>query len=72
MVASRLAKLEVGTNQHVEISTPSQAKAAEMLNVSRESVISARKVIDQGSVELIKKVDAGKIAVSTTAKKQNC
>lgn len=65
MVASRLATLEIGANQHVEISTPSQSVAAAMLNVSRESVISARKVLDQGSAELINKVDSGEIAVST-------
>lgn len=40
----------------VEISTMSQTQAAELLNVSRESVVSAKKVIDQGSEELIKKV----------------
>ena len=70
MVASRLATLEIGSNQHVEISTPSQSQAAEMLNVSRESLISARKVLDQGSEELIQKVDTGEIAVSTAAKKK--
>lgn len=68
MVASRLATLEVGANQHVEISTPSQSKAANLLNVSRESVVSARKVLDQGTHELIQKVDAGELAVSTAAK----
>lgn len=31
MVASRLAILEIGTNQHTEISAPSQSDAAAML-----------------------------------------
>ena len=59
-------------NSNVEISTieVSQTEAANLLNVSRESVISARKVLDQGSEELIQKVDTGEIAVSTAAKKK--
>jgi len=65
MVASRLATLEKGVNQHTEISAPSQAEAASMLNVSTDSVQFARKVLDQGSEELINKVDGGEIAVST-------
>lgn len=74
MVASRLATLDRGnpnfTNSNVEISTigVSQSQAAELLNVSRESVVSARKVLDQGSEALIQKVDAGELAVSTAAK----
>ena len=68
MVASRLANMQRGNpnfvNSNVEISTieVSQTEAANLLNVSRESVISARKVLDQGSEELIQKVDTGEIA----------
>jgi hypothetical protein len=55
MVASRLANLSHGQKKaDVEIST-TQTEAAELLNVSRESVVSAKKVIDQGSEELYKK-----------------
>lgn len=67
MVAGRLANMKQGARTDiVEISTMSQTNASELLNVSRESVISARKVLDQGSEELIKKVDGGEIAVSTS------
>lgn len=67
MVASRLANLNHGQKKSdVEIST-TQTEAANLLNVSRESVVSAKKVLDQGSEELIQKVDAGEIAVSTAA-----
>jgi hypothetical protein len=52
MVSSRLVNREVGSN-HTEISAPSQAMAVEILNVSRESVISARKVLNQGLEEII-------------------
>lgn len=68
MVASRLANLEHGQKKaDVEIST-TQTEAANLLNVSRESVVSARKVLDQGTEALIQKVDAGELAVSTAAK----
>ena len=53
-------------NTNVEIST-TQTEAANLLNVSRESVVSARKVLDQGSEELISKVDRGEVAVRTAA-----
>lgn len=69
MVASRLANMQQGARTDiVEISTMSQTQAADLLNVSRESVISAKKVLDQGSEALIQKVDAGELAVSTAAK----
>lgn len=73
MVASRLANMQHGGDRksedfNVEISTlVSQSEAANLLNVSRESVVSAKKVIDKGTEELIQKVDAGEIAVSTAA-----
>lgn len=68
MVASRLSNLGHGQKKaDVEIST-TQTEAANLLNVSRESVVSARKVLDQGTHELIQKVDAGELAVSTAAK----
>lgn len=73
MVASRLANMQHGGDRksedfNVEISTlVSQTEAANLLNVSRESVVSARKVLDQGSEELISKVDRGEVAVRTAA-----
>jgi N6-adenosine-specific RNA methylase IME4 len=51
----------------VEISTLTQTEAADLLNVSRESVISARKVREQGVPELAEAVNTGQVAVSTAA-----
>jgi ParB-like chromosome segregation protein Spo0J len=45
----------------------SQAQAAELLNVSRQSVNTARKVHDQGVPELVEKVTAGALSVSAAA-----
>ena len=67
MVANAIANLKRGTNQHVEISTPTQSQAAELLNVSRESVVNARKVREGGVSELAEAVRAGQVAVSTAA-----
>ncbi len=62
-VTARLATLKVGANQHVEISTPSQADAAQRLNVSRDSVQAARKVLEHGAPELVRAVEQGRVAV---------
>jgi len=67
MVANRLATLEKGANQHAGIPAPSQAKAAELLNVNRDSVQTARKVSEAGTPELIAAVDAGEVTVSAAA-----
>jgi len=68
MVATRLAKLPKGTNQHTEISASStQEEAAAVLNVSVDSVQAARKVEEAGTPELVKAVDAGKVSVSAAA-----
>lgn len=73
MVASRLANLTEGRPKNaVEISIVSQTEAANLLNVSRESVVSAQKVLEQGSEELIQKVDVGEIAVRTATRKCTC
>ena len=67
MVASRLANLNHGQKKaDVEIST-TQTEAAQLLNVSRESVVSARKVLDQGDQSLIEAVDSGKVSISAAA-----
>src|SRR5262249_32633156 len=68
MVAARIATLPVGANQHAEISAPAQAEAADLVNVSRESVQFARKVQQEGIPELVKAVEAGKVTVSTASK----
>lgn len=74
MVASRLANMQQGGDRKsedfkTEISALiSQPEAAKLLNVSTDSVQFARKVLDQGTHELIQKVDAGELAVSTAAK----
>lgn len=45
----------------------SQTQAAELMNVSRESVVMARKVREQGVPELAEQVVTGKVKVSTAA-----
>lgn len=68
MVASRIANMRQGERTDiVEISTMSQADAAKELNVSRESVVNAKKVSESPVAELGEKVDSGDIAVSTAA-----
>ena len=62
MAGARAANLQLGDNQHsqgVPIGTASQ-----LLNVSRRSILRARKVIAYGIPELVKAVDDGKITVS--------
>ena len=54
LVAAKIAKLPKGANQHAQICAPSQDKAAKMLKVSRRSVQSARKVLDNGTPALKK------------------
>jgi hypothetical protein len=61
-----IAKLKRGSNQHAEISAPSQSKAAELLKGDRRSVQHARAVANNGIPELVKAVEQGK-AVSTAA-----
>jgi N6-adenosine-specific RNA methylase IME4 len=68
MVMARLATLRKGANQHAEISAPSQAQAAKMLNVSVDTGQFARKVLDKGAPELVAAVDRGNLAVSAAAK----
>ena len=67
MVAAKLAELEQGANQHRSIDLPSQAQAAEMLNVSRPSVQRARKIRESGDEKLIADVESGKVTVSAAA-----
>lgn len=67
MVAAKIAKQPKGANQHTEISAPSQARAAEMLNVSVDSIQFARRVEEQGVPELAAAVASGAVAVSAAA-----
>lgn len=69
MVAAKIATTKQGARTDlVETSTKSQAQAAEMLNVSRESVVAAKKVLDRGAPELVAAVVAGDAAVSAAAR----
>lgn len=71
MIAARLATLNPGDalsqRSNVGIPVPSQMEAAKLLNVSRDTVTEARKVLTAGTAEEIAKVDAGAAAVSTVA-----
>jgi ParB-like chromosome segregation protein Spo0J len=68
MIADKIATLPKGANQHAQIRAPSQAKAAEMLNVSRTSVETARKVREKGGPELVKEVETGKKTLGKAVK----
>ncbi len=67
IVASKLANMQRGDNQHTAIAATSQEQAAEMLNVSVDTVQRAKKVIDRGSPELVAMVEHGEVAVSTAS-----
>lgn len=61
LVQNRSANLQDGD------APVSQAQAAEMLNVSERSVASAKKVIEQGTPELVDAVERGDASVSAAA-----
>lgn len=68
IVAAKLATMELGDNQHAKEDAqncaPSQDKAAELLNVSRRSVQSAKHVLANGSTALATAVESGDVPVS--------
>lgn len=68
MVAARIANINHGENRFtIDASIDasiSQPEAAELLNVGRASVQRARQVIEQGTPELVAKVESGEMAVS--------
>ena len=72
MVAARIADMKAGDNQHTkevaQICATSQTDAANMLNVSRGTVQSAKKVLNSGDEDLINAVDSGQMSVSVAAK----
>lgn len=69
IAAAKIAKLPKGTNQHTAnaVSSPTQAQAAAMMNVSVDNVQRARKVEEHGAPELVAAVEAGKVSVSAAA-----
>jgi len=66
MIAARLATMRQGERTDlVEISTKlSQEQAADLLQVSRETVIAARKVHTEAAEEVIRAVDAGALRIT--------
>ena len=66
MIAARLATMRQGERTDlVEISTKfSQEQAAGFVHVSRETVVAAKKVLQDGAPELAQAVDAGTLTVS--------
>jgi N6-adenosine-specific RNA methylase IME4/ParB-like chromosome segregation protein Spo0J len=67
MVASKLATLRRGDNQHSPIGETSQARAAQLLNVGKRSVERATEVRDRGALELVQAVERGEVSVSAAA-----
>lgn len=68
MIGAKLANMRQGTRTDiVEISTMSQSAAADLVNVSRETVNMAKVVIDHGTPELARSVERGSIPVSVAA-----
>src|SRR5262245_24145410 len=66
MIAARLATMRQGERTDlVEISTKlSQAQAAGLVHVSRETVVAAKKVLQDGAPELAQAIEAGTLTVS--------
>lgn len=74
MIGGRLATLkrgDVGNGRKVDgqiCPSTSLDESANMLNVGRRSVVSAKQVLGAGSKEIIEAVDSGKLPVSFAAK----
>jgi ParB-like chromosome segregation protein Spo0J len=70
MAAAKIATLKKGANQHTAVAVCSgegdipQAKAAEMMDVSVDSLQRAKKVLDHGTPELQKAVAEGTVSIS--------
>lgn len=68
IVAAKLAKLEDGQRQVGKFAhVPTQAQAAELLNVSERTVKTARQVVNEGTPELVAAVESGAVSVSAAA-----
>jgi hypothetical protein len=65
LIGARIANLQLGANQHSE--GVSIDTASDWLNISRESILRARKALASGIPELVQAVDAGELAVSAAA-----
>ena len=77
LVAARMANMEVG-NPHlggkgsIAVNTTigiSQAQAAKLLNVSRDTVLSAKTVIEEGTDEEIRSLETGEVSARALADK---
>lgn len=72
MIATQLATLKRGDaksqRRDAEISALSQTEAATLLNVSRDLVTDARRVLDEGTAEEIEAARSGVAAVSSIAR----
>lgn len=70
MVAAKLAKMpshRPSKSENLPTSEVSQAQAAQMLNVSDRTIRTAKQVAEQGTPELAKAVEEGKVSVSAAA-----
>lgn len=72
MVAAKLAKLPHGGDRKSEQPAnlplgPTQAQAAELLNVSERTLRTAKVVQEEGAPELVAAVETGKVSVSAAA-----
>jgi ParB-like chromosome segregation protein Spo0J len=63
-VAAKMAKLPRGANQHRPIELPSQKEAADMLNVSTNTVKRSKVVLEHGITELADMQQSGEISAS--------
>lgn len=69
MIAAKLANLAVGRPaETVEFSTITQAGAAELMNVSRDTVNCAKRVLREGNPDQIKGVEDGRLGCKTVAR----
>lgn len=69
MVATKIAKLPRGTNQHTAraVSSPSQAQIGAAVGVSQDSLQRARQVDEAGAEELVQEVTAGRVPLKIAA-----
>jgi hypothetical protein len=75
MVAARIANIRQGGDRksenyqtaNLQFDSATRAEAAELLNVSERAVNTAKKVLTDGTEELIGAVEQGELAVSTAA-----
>ena len=75
MVAAKIANITHGGYRHgksqdanLRLDSMTQSEAAKLMNVSERTVTSAKKVLKEGTSELIEAMERGKIAASAAAK----